>query len=391
MTEKKKLVIGGLGPAGAGQMSLEVWQKITEFNGEGWPVILRTRKHPAAEELREEGVDYLCCDRYYESGEDFQQVYQSIAAAVLEEAELSGQALYLVPGHPLVAEETTGLLLSAAREKGWETEVLSAMSFLDPLFVLLGVDPTSAGFCLLDACRLPESLPAQTPLLFTQVYDRLMAGELKLALLERFAPEAEARVLWHAGEEGKERLIRCPLAELDHFKEFDYLTSVYVDGRGWALAEEEGAEASPAGSPAAGTAYPLDPLVEVFKKLLGPGGCPWDREQTHESLKKYLMEEAGEVCEAIDEGSMSHLREELGDVLLQIVFHSALAAQRGDFDVNDVIRGITDKMIRRHPHVFGGLKAESPEEVSRIWQQVKAAEKAEKQAARGRDRDKKLD
>ncbi|MEA4892067.1 MAG: MazG nucleotide pyrophosphohydrolase domain-containing protein [Peptococcaceae bacterium] len=409
MTEKKKLIIGGLGPAGAGQISLEVWQKIMEFSQAGWPVILRTKVHPAAEELREEGVDYISCDRYYEEGKDFQQVYQNIAKAVLEETEMGGQALYLVPGHPLVAEETVALLVKSAKERGWETRILSAMSFLDPFFTLIGTDPAAAGFCLLDACRLPESLPENIPLLFTQVYDRFIAGELKLALLEQFDPEAELTIACHAGEAEKEQLISCPLAELDHFKSFDYLTSVYFDGRGKLLKEirdvggrapGSAAELPEKGDPSSGgkgtaaeagqpapeadkqkdmaCAYPLDPLVQVFDRLLGPGGCPWDKAQTHESLKKYLLEEAGEVLEAIDEGDMNHLKEELGDVLMQVVFHGALAARRQDFDINDIISGVTEKLIRRHPHVFGTLKAANPEEVTRIWQQVKEAERQAK-------------
>ena len=121
--------------------------------------------------------------------------------------------------------------------------------------------------------------------------------------------------------------------------------------------------------------YPLDELVAVFRRLLGPDGCPWDRQQTHETLKPYLMEEANEVLAAIDENDMAHLQEELGDVLMQIVFHCALAEERGDFDMNDVIAGITKKMIRRHPHVFGDAKADSPEEVLRLWQQIKKEER----------------
>ena len=121
--------------------------------------------------------------------------------------------------------------------------------------------------------------------------------------------------------------------------------------------------------------YPMDPLVEVFRRLLAPDGCPWDREQTHETLKPYLMEEAQEVLDAIDEKDMAHLQEELGDVLMQIVFHSALAETQGAFDINDVIAGITEKMIRRHPHVFGEEKADTPEAVAALWQKIKTAEK----------------
>ena len=124
--------------------------------------------------------------------------------------------------------------------------------------------------------------------------------------------------------------------------------------------------------------YPLDELVGVFRRLLEPGGCPWDRQQTHESLKPYLLEETNEALAAIDEKDMAHLKEELGDVLMQIVFHCVLAEERGDFDINGVIAGITEKMIRRHPHVFGNEKADNPEEVMRLWQKIKEEERAGK-------------
>ena len=119
----------------------------------------------------------------------------------------------------------------------------------------------------------------------------------------------------------------------------------------------------------------LDGLVEVMRRLLGPEGCPWDREQSHESLKPYLLEESGEVLEAIDSRDMEHLKEELGDVLLQVVFHCALAEEKGSFTLNDVIEAITEKMIRRHPHVFGGESAGSPEEVMVLWKKIKEEEK----------------
>jgi len=124
--------------------------------------------------------------------------------------------------------------------------------------------------------------------------------------------------------------------------------------------------------------YPLDPLADVFERLLGADGCPWDRKQTHESLKPYLIEEAHEALEAIEENNIPQLQEELGDVLLQVVFHSAIASQRGDFDLNDVIAGVTEKLIRRHPHVFGDEKAADEEDVARLWYRIKGEEKEAK-------------
>jgi uncharacterized protein YabN with tetrapyrrole methylase and pyrophosphatase domain len=107
-------------------------------------------------------------------------------------------------------------------------------------------------------------------------------------------------------------------------------------------------------------------------------GCPWDREQTHESLTPYLIEEAYETLECIEEGSMSHLREELGDLLLQVVFHAQLARERGDFGIDEVCQGIVDKMVRRHPHVFGDSSVDTASGVLTQWEQIKQQEKAAK-------------
>jgi len=122
----------------------------------------------------------------------------------------------------------------------------------------------------------------------------------------------------------------------------------------------------------------FEELVKIMKKLLGPGGCPWDREQTHESLKPYLIEEAYEAIEAINSGSDEHLIEELGDLLLQVVFHAQLAESDGRFDIDDVLRGIIDKLKRRHPHVYGDTVAESSNQVIKNWEEIKRKEKREK-------------
>jgi MazG family protein len=119
----------------------------------------------------------------------------------------------------------------------------------------------------------------------------------------------------------------------------------------------------------------FEDLVAVQARLRAPGGCPWDREQTHATLKTYLIEEAYEVLDAIESGAPQELKEELGDLLLQVLFHSDLALEAGHFDVSDVVTGIHDKMIRRHPHVFGDVKVKSSSEVLKNWAQLKAAEK----------------
>ena len=120
---------------------------------------------------------------------------------------------------------------------------------------------------------------------------------------------------------------------------------------------------------------PFNELVSIMALLRSPQGCPWDKRQTHQTLKKYLREEAREVREAIDEGDPEHLQEELGDLLLQVVFHAQIARENNDFDLSDVIRGLIRKLKRRHPHVFGKVKVKNAAEVVRNWHAIKAREK----------------
>lgn len=127
----------------------------------------------------------------------------------------------------------------------------------------------------------------------------------------------------------------------------------------------------------------IDDLRRTMAKLRAPDGCPWDREQTHESLARHLIDECSELLDTIDRGDIPHMREELGDVLLQIVFHAQLAAERGDFNFDDVAREINDKLVRRHPHVFGDATAGNAEQVIDVWEGIKAQEKAANGKAAG--------
>lgn len=355
----KEIVIMGLGPGGWDTLTMGAWQTLRE----GGRIFLRTEKHPVVPVLREKGIDFQTFDYLYENQDSFASVYRGIAEALFlaaEEHESTAKIVYAVPGHPMMAEESVQILLREASEHGIRLSFVPAMSFIDSLLPALRFDPAE-GFIVLDALSAQtEDLVLTRHTIFMQVYNRMTASDLKLKLLEAYAPEHPAVVVRRAGITGEETLTEVPLAELDHHDCFDYLTSVYL---------------KPAETAAAKTQYPLDPLVEVMENLLAPDGCPWDREQDHQSLKKYLLEEAYEVIEAIDLNDMYKLKEELGDLLLQIVFHTALAQERGDFNHNDVIGEITEKMVRRHPHVFGDVNVNSSADVLRNWEVIKAGEK----------------
>ncbi|HEY8552596.1 MAG TPA: nucleoside triphosphate pyrophosphohydrolase [Thermaerobacter sp.] len=153
--------------------------------------------------------------------------------------------------------------------------------------------------------------------------------------------------------------------------------------------EERGA-ARTGGTPAAGSAddpYGFARVVELVRRLRAPGGCPWDRAQTHRSLRRFALEEAYELVEAIDAGDPRHLADELGDLLLQVLLHAQIAAEAGSFTIADVCHALADKLIRRHPHVFGGAEASSPAEVQRLWTAIKQAEARQAEAAAEQERD----
>ena len=349
------ITIVGLGPGPFGCLSLETWDVIRQAP----KLLLRTAVHPTVEDLRSRGVDFTSYDTFYDQGEDFDSVYRAIADDVIEQARVA-DVVFAVPGSPMVAEKTVGLIREAAVAAGLPIVVLPGMSFFELLCNRLGIDPQQ-GLTLVDALEV-ETLPKDlaTGLVITQVFSPLVASELKLALMERLPDEAPVIVARHLGLPD-ESVTTVPLFELDRQAGFDHLTSVY---------------APPAST--GGERFELDPLVKVMSRLRSPDGCPWDIEQSHATLRRYIIEEVYEVLEAIDEQDPTHLCEELGDLLLQIVFHARMAEEAGDFSMQDVVDTVTEKLIRRHPHVFGDISVQDAAEVIVNWDAIKRREKKQK-------------
>ena len=366
----KEIVVVGLGPGSFAQLTMGAWEYLSEDN----PVFLRTAKHPLVEELTARGIKFTTFDYLYEEKSNFDEVYTSIVEELFTAVKnnpVSKRIVYAVPGHPFVGETSVKLLWEKAAVQAESTEinvkVISGMSFVDVLLNTLKIDLLS-GFTILDALELSkESITTAHHQIFTQVYSRLVASDLKLTLLEVYPPEHPVTVVRAAEINGEEKKAQVALNALDHLTWFDHLTSVYVSP----LVDLPNKSAD-TNIP---SQYPLDPLANILDKLLSPEGCPWDREQDHFSLKPCLVEETYEVIEAIDCRDMDKLKEELGDVMLQVVFHTALAQREGGFDLNAVIAGITDKMVRRHPHVFGKASVSGTADVLKNWEEIKKAEK----------------
>lgn len=328
-------------------------------------VYVRTLSHPVIAALNEFQIEPESFDHVYEAYDTFPEVYESIASALInlaKAAEEDHEIVYAVPGHPMVAEATVRLLRERCPGEHVTLTVLGGESFLDEAFVRLGFDPIE-GFQLLDAAELRASvIQPQLHTLIGQVYDMFTASEVKLALMELY-PDDYPVIVGHAlGVEGEEAIQQVPLFELDRIDGYGNLSLIYV----------------PRSDDSKLRQRTFARLHEIVGILRSPEGCPWDREQTHESIRKNLIEETYEVLETIDEDDPEHMQEELGDLLLQIMLHSQMEEELGTFTVYDVIQALNDKLIFRHPHVFGESSAKDAESALQNWEQMKAEEKRRK-------------
>jgi len=354
------ITILGLGPGRPEEITREVWQ-ILESSQE---VYLRTVRHPCVPALPDK-PRYHSFDDVYERLDAFAQVYETIAQTVLQLGRREAGVVYAVPGHPLMGETSVLRVLELARQEGLPVRIISGLSFLEPTMVALGRDAFD-GLQICDATILAQkhhpSIDPDVATLVVQVYDRHLASDLKITLMNLYHDDQPITLVIAAGT--KHEVVRdIPLYELDRQDDLDHLTSVFI---------------APLDRPGSLSSY-----QDVVARLRAPGGCPWDREQTHASLRTYLLEETYEVLAAIDADDMDALKEELGDLLLQILLHAQIATEDGDFRLIDTTRFVIEKMVRRHPHVFGGQKVADSTEVLRNWEQIKRQERQERQAHHG--------
>jgi tetrapyrrole methylase family protein/MazG family protein len=354
-----QITIVGLGPGPASGLTQGAIQAIDDAD----VVMLRTQEHPAA---RAVAARRPCTafDGAYAASESFEEVYRTIVDRVVG-ASATGRVVYAVPGDPMIGEATTGPLIAAARAAGVQVRILHAASFIEACLELAGLDALD-GLQVADGAELARlhfpPLSPDRPALLGQVYSRLLASDLKLTLLAQYPAGHEVMVLDGAGT-AEAHVESIPLEELDRDERFSLATAVLI--------------------PPLPAASAFESLQETIAHLRAPDGCPWDRQQTHASLRPHLMEEAYETLEAIDSGDPTALREELGDLLLQILLQAQIAGEAGDFSMADVVAGIQDKLVRRHPHVFGDAVVNDVGQVLHNWEALKAGERAEAGEGRG--------
>ncbi|XZK75332.1 nucleoside triphosphate pyrophosphohydrolase [Clostridium perfringens] len=346
------LKIMGLGPGAYEALTIGALKELKNNKN----IYFRTEKHPTVDFLKDEGIKFESYDHAYEKYDSFDDVYKYIAEDLITKIKDDEDLIYAVPGHPLVAEKSVINLIELCKENNIQYEVLPAVSFVDAMMEALQVDPIE-GIKIIDAFDMKNQiLDKRVGTIITQVYNNFIASEVKLRLLEGYEDDTEIIFVRAAGVKGLESIRKIPLYELDWQEDIDYLTSIYIPKD-------------------LGNKKDFQDLLDIIETLRNPGGCPWDREQTHESLKSALLEECYEVIDAIENEDEDALIEELGDVLLQVVFHASIGKEDGYFDIMDVIGGISNKMINRHPHVFGNEEANTSEQVLVNWDEIKKEEK----------------
>ncbi|MDH7475075.1 MAG: nucleoside triphosphate pyrophosphohydrolase [Anaerolineae bacterium] len=347
------ITIVGLGPGNPAHLTLEAWQVLEQVS----EVYLRTARHPIVSALPAH-LTVHSFDALYEQASDFAEVYEEIAAQVLALGQRPEGVVYAVPGHPLVGEATVQRVLEEARARNLATRVVAGLSFIEPVLTALGLDALD-GLQVVDALDLaarhhPPFTP-DLPVLVGQLYGRDVASGVKLTLMNAYPAEHLVTLVRSAGT-NEEWMRTLPLYELDRVEDVDHLTTLYVP-------------------PLPGVGG-VETFQDTIARLRAPGGCPWDRKQTHRSLRINLLEETYEVLSAIDRDDMPALCEELGDLLLQIALHTQIAVEEGDFSLADVVAGIDTKIKRRHPHVFGDVQVNGVSEVLHNWEKIKREERA---------------
>ncbi|GAA0085988.1 nucleoside triphosphate pyrophosphohydrolase [Clostridium sp. CTA-7] len=343
----------GLGPGAPEALTIGAVKALEE----GKNIYFRTEKHPTVDYLKGKIKEFKTYDNYYEISDSFDEVYENIAKDIVSKYLDTKEMIYAVPGHPLVAEKSVFNLINLCEEKGIEYTILPAVSFIDAMMDVLKIDPIE-GLKVIDAFDMKNQiLDKRIGTIITQVYNPLIASEVKLKLLEYYNDDTEIYYVRAAGIVSEESIRKIPIYELDMQDDIDYLTSIYIPKD-------------------INNKKDFNDLVEIIDTLRGENGCPWDIEQTHESIKNQLLEEAYEVIDSINNDDIDGMIEELGDVLLHVVFHGSIGKDDGYFNVYDIIESICNKMIYRHPHVFGEGKADNSGEVLSNWEELKKMEKS---------------
>ena len=405
MTTSTEITILGLGTGRWEDLTLQARALLERAASDKKTVFFRTLIHPIIEQLKHEIPDLRITsfDSFYDEATDWDTLYQRIAQEICTQAEQHPPVHYAVPGHPLIGEASVQLILQQARERDLSTSIVAGLSFLEPVCAALELDPFTSGMQMIDATDLAAlrsdeiagKIIPTIPLLVAHIYHRRQASAVKLALSDCYPDEWPVKLVRstglatsetvgeHGGDKTRpyittgetvgeqggdkprpyitagETVIEMPLYEIDRNSLASHFNALYVPPL----------EALDA------LRIPETLRYITMRLRRDPDGCPWDRQQTHQSLTRYVIEETYEVVEALEENDLEKLAEELGDLLLQVYLHAEIARQDGDFNIGDVFEHVSAKLIRRHPHVFGQIEVENAGQVVQNWEEIKRQER----------------
>jgi tetrapyrrole methylase family protein/MazG family protein len=350
----------GLGVGGVEHLETATRELLADAD-ELW---LRTLHHPALAETNATAA-INSFDELLDHWDPSVDAPAVIAAKILELGRRANGVVYAVPGHPLISDSTCAAIIGLAAQEGVAVNAVGGAAFLEATVSALGLIPTSQ-LTMVDALHLCRShvpsFPPDSPALITHLHSPAIAAGAKSSLMAVF-PRLHAVTLVHSWGNRDITLEHVTLEAIDSSSSTGPLTCLFV--------------------PPLEAGSSIEAFQEVVAHLRAPDGCPWDREQTHASLRRHLLEEAYEAIAALDAGEPAAMQEELGDLLLQIVLNAQIASERGDFTFNDVSAGVRNKIIRRHPHVFGDWEVDGVESVLTNWERLKETERSEKEGGGG--------
>jgi tetrapyrrole methylase family protein/MazG family protein len=346
------IVVVGLGPGNDALVTSGTLEVISNIDAR----YLRTSQHPSAHLV----PGATSFDHLYDNADSFDEVYVSIAQALIDAAHEHGTVLYAVPGSPLILEHTVAHLRQQSQV---DIDIHPAVSFLDDTWRALNIDPVEHGVRLIDGHEFARAAAGYTgPMLVAHTHANWVLSNIKLSIDDP-DPHTPVILVHHVGL-NDEKIVHTTWSQMDKELDADHLTSLYIPLLNTPVAQE------------------MVKFHELARTLREQ--CPWDKEQTHHSLVRYLLEETYEVVDAISHldpnnaSSDINLIEELGDLLYQVEFHAAIAEEQGRFTMADVARTVHDKLVARHPHIFSNVEVSSSADVERNWEAIKSAEKPER-------------
>ena len=352
------ITIAALGPDSGEMLTLGALEAMRQADA----LVLRTARHGVAGVLARQGIEYQTLDALYERSEDFDELCRTAAAALVEKAKTCENLCYAVsePG-----SDATVRALAAALPQDVTLRVVGGVSLADcAACAVIPFGVNTENLRTITALSVSEMrVQADSPQVVTEIDNRYLASDVKLWLSDLFEDEMTVYFLENAAQPGVAAR-PIPLCELDRQAHYDHRTAVLVPR----VSVYERSRAT------------YEDFVEVISRLRGPGGCPWDRAQTHHTLRQYMIEEACEAAEAMDGDDDMKIADELGDVLLQVVLNSCIGAEHRAFTDRDVTSMAAHKMITRHEHVFGKAKADSAQAVTSVWENAKKKERGEQTA-----------